>query len=327
MKKSLQNILPAAWNLTKLTFAGAVVFAIAFSFGVFDERIEVKETQADIVDFGDATKTAQFVDALDRLGHDNPRAFDLNGNVVYFSTESYRKDPIHVYQDYQEEFHRSGINSKAYEKIENDDPDYILAAVRGEIVPLKMDENYISMGGMLTRGDAETEEEYTELIYDAAEGPAALFRGHRHIEIVKDKDGMGSEAIAMFSGEDFNYDKMKPGYDGPGANPDAIFPSCPGCTRLTRFSDLNADSPPFTINSYETPRTADSTTKFYVESMRRRGWEMTEASAMFYKLKKHVGFEGDDATQIQFSKNGEFMTVLMYPNKEGGLDVHGTRTY
>ena len=320
------KILPIVWKFLKITIAGAIVFSIAFAFGVFDEQIEVPEIKADIFDFGKQTNTAKFVNSLKSLGHESPRPFDLNGNVVYFSNKRYLDDPRMIMTRYQDEFKAEGINSKRWMHTNDNSGEFLKASMSGEIVPLSIEDDYVSMGGMLTRGDIEKDEDFNKIIETAVKGPAALFRGHRFIEIKKNSNGQGSEAIAMFSGEDFDFKKMKPGYDGPGAEPDVEFPSCPGCTRLTRFADLRSDSP-YRINSFQTRRSMDGTSKFYIDSMARRGWTMTETTSMFRKLKKHVGFEGDDAQQLQFSKNGEFMTVLLYPNDNGGIDVHGTITY
>lgn len=69
-------------------FAGAsALICIALWATVWTPGEGVESAGADIADLFGApeTSTQKFQRALDHLGHEAPRAFDLNGNTVYFS--------------------------------------------------------------------------------------------------------------------------------------------------------------------------------------------------------------------------------------------------
>jgi hypothetical protein len=94
--------------------------------------------------------------------------YDQNGNTVFFSTRTVRKDPQQLLLDYQEKFVEKGINSKVrlttMEEGLNLPPerqgaltdDWSQAVLTGEIVPVHKRKDYVSMTGTLLQGSPTT---------------------------------------------------------------------------------------------------------------------------------------------------------------------------
>ena len=110
VRKSLRNVL-------KLGVSGAFLTGIAASIVLFspqqdqknDQEVSlvVKESNADLAWFSPMNpgKTQRFAMALDELGHEPPRLYDLNNNEVYFSTRPVRgKNPREIMAEYQRKF-------------------------------------------------------------------------------------------------------------------------------------------------------------------------------------------------------------------------------
>ena len=169
VRKSLRNVL-------KLGVSGAFLTGIAASIVLFspqqdqknDQEVSlvVKESNADLAWFSPMNpgKTQRFAMALDELGHEPPRLYDLNNNEVYFSTRPVRgKNPREIMAEYQRKFVEVGINSKMHETpmseyLGSDSPDakkrieeISQAAMDGEITPAQLSDTYLAMTGALIR--------------------------------------------------------------------------------------------------------------------------------------------------------------------------------
>ena len=168
-RKSLRNIL-------KLGASGIVLTGIAASIVLFspeqdpknDQEVSltVKESNADLAWFSPMNpgNTQRFAMALDELGHEPPRLYDLNNNEVYFSTRPVKgKNPREIMAEYQRKFVEVGINSKMHENpmtsyIGSDNPEakkrveeLSQAAMDGEIMPAEISDTYMAMTGALIR--------------------------------------------------------------------------------------------------------------------------------------------------------------------------------
>ena len=164
MKKALSTAL-------RLSMTGATVAGIGWAFLTLNPPSPqapadqahslVKESQADIfgMSFAAPNKTQRFVEALDRLGHEPPRAYEANGNAMFFSTAVTHKMPEEVLREYQQEFVNQGLNSEVYTQSPFDllsagkESTYeramkiIDASMRGEMIPHAVSRNHVALGG------------------------------------------------------------------------------------------------------------------------------------------------------------------------------------
>lgn len=129
----------------------------------------VKDARADIfgMSFADSGPTQKFTEALDKLGHEPPRVYDLNGNEMLFSTRITHKTPQELVREYQQEFVNKRVNSKMHMQTisqlmamgtsgSNDRLQKMLdAGMRGEILPQKVSKDYMAMGGAIMRLPAD----------------------------------------------------------------------------------------------------------------------------------------------------------------------------
>ncbi len=175
-------------NLLRVTLTVAIVVAIAAAVLVLhpdsdDEGgVGVGASRADIAWMTpfEQTHTQRFASALEDLGHEPPRVYDLNGNEVFFSTRTSRKSPERLLQEYQEKFVEKGVNSKMWlqstdnlskqrpsKGARNQISERAKAAVDGEILPTAANDRYMAMNGMLMdtgEGDADDEEHLGEVV-------------------------------------------------------------------------------------------------------------------------------------------------------------------
>lgn len=157
-KTKMNNFLK---NFLKLSISGAIVFGVGFAFLTLyptadNDGLETKETQADIASFSflERSNTQKFVDSLDRIGHSEPREYDMNGNQIFFSTWATEKSPKEVYALYQRKFVEEGLNSEVHptvppgEKMLKENIDRLMKATsKGEIIPYAVSDHKVVMGG------------------------------------------------------------------------------------------------------------------------------------------------------------------------------------
>lgn len=163
MKKALYTTL-------RLGLTGATVAGIGWAFITLSppkadlpvqEQSLVQESQADIftMSFAAPNRTQKFMESLERLGHEPPRAYDANGNSMFFSTAVTHKMPEQVLREYQQEFVNQGLNSAVYnqspfallnsedEAIRDRAMKMLDAAMKGEMVPQLVSQNHVTIGG------------------------------------------------------------------------------------------------------------------------------------------------------------------------------------
>ena len=130
------------------------------------EGVGVQSSRADVLWplMTARSHTQRFAGALDDLGHEPPRVFDLNGNEVFFSTRTTHKRPDELVAEYQRAFVERGINSRIHrestqqlsaldpsEAVDERLAERAAAAVEGEILPEISNSDYMLMTGMLMR--------------------------------------------------------------------------------------------------------------------------------------------------------------------------------
>ena len=172
-------------GLAKVAVALAAVAAIAAAIVTLHPGAErgsavgIKEASADIAWLADAGRnhTQRFASSLEELGHTPPRVYDLSGNTVYTSSRTTRKSPAQVLYAYQHKFATNEVNSRIHTKT----PASIArldsssgtrsrlgslgsAAMSGEIVPSVIEEDFVSMSGLLLKsGDRKMSEQVDEM--------------------------------------------------------------------------------------------------------------------------------------------------------------------
>lgn len=334
--------------VAKLGVAGATIAAIGWGVITFyPSTTIVKESEADIVSLVTfkRSSTQRFASALQAMGHDEPRSYDYNGNTVYFSSRTTTDSPEQVLREVQNILVRHGINERAYlEASEDGGPrpgdsaeeyealieERSLAMLSGQLVPSVISRDYVAMGGGLIEGEPTTCAEAAKVLDRIAtegegiRGPEdfeKIFRGYRGIEAMRSEDGKRTFVTASWSDSDLDIRKHKP--TDPmapvfGTNPDPLIPSCPGCSRLTRFAGTGKEKG-YVTNTFSSPQHHSTVTDFYLEAMANRGWKETEASAMTRQALEYTTYRNMPTEAVQLVRGEEFLTVTVDPTPNGSL--------
>jgi len=311
--------------LGKLAVCGATIAAIGLAVVTLSEDGDVAQTSADIADFtlGPKNRSEIFVDTLDRLGHSEPETFDLNGNVVYFSSAYAKGSPRALLDEYQRTFADQGFNRRTYPvptpDVENQ-MELAQGLLTGDMIPVLVHDDHVVMAGATIENEARTVADLEKLrggkMPANADEWASLFKGHRWVEITRDDEFRDRSLVVSTWADDFNIRKMAPGNTEEDVNTDPDVPACPGCTRVLSFDRLGGGKP-YRHTGYVDAAGKDAAARYYLDAMTRRGWEITETSRMYMKLKANMEFEGNDAHVLQFTKKDEFLTILSYPDENG----------
>lgn len=304
----------------KLALCGTVIFAIAFAFAVMGTDGDVSESHADITWLSpfERSNTESFNQALSRLGHDEPRRYDLNGNTVYFSTNTTHKMPLQVMVEYQEEFVRQGLNERIFVHLSDAERDErTTTALMGGLAPLAISDDYVVLAGVVTANGARDSAELLQNYADA-EDRGDLFRAHRYIEISRGADSRHTSIVSSWSDEDFDYRRMIPGSDAQGQAFDSSVPACPGCTRLTRFAD---DDPRVTGQvdlAFIGPRSAEDTRAYYHRTLSQDGWQRQESTNTIAAIEDFFGVDAPEGQSDQFHRDGQQLTLIYLPDYRTG---------
>lgn len=319
------NFIQPLINAAKITFTGATVAAIAFGFGVFDQGIEVPESQADILsmDFADRTSTEKFVAGLQDLGHNAPEVYNLNGNTVFFSSAIHKEEPLVVMEKYEREFYEQGLNPEIFSGVTDENADRMFkTSLSGGVVPMVISPDSILLGGVESTGPTKTEEDLVNNFNNnKGKAPWKLFDAHKYVEI--NRDGENTLVTSSWSDKGFDYEKMIPGAKVADVNTDAEVPACPGCVRLTNFEDLGGEKA-YRNNVFVGSADASQQVQFYDRALVGRGWEETESSVVMEKLRGLVEFQGQEAQMREYSRNGQFMQVIALPDSESNQTITHT---
>jgi hypothetical protein len=307
----------------KLMVTALSVLAIAWAVGVLDFEGQVPESHADIAWLSAAPRsnTQQFQRSLQRLGHDAPQVFDLNGNTVYFSVAYSRHSPEQVLRQYQDEFYRQGVNPRPFYDVDGDEDQMMSAGLSGGIIPLEISRERVLMGGMITSGEAR-DKAGLERHFHGSKDPFKVFRGHRQIEISRRAEDSRTTIVSTWSDERFDYGRMVPGStSGPGY--DDRVPACMGCTRLTRFEDLARDKHHVTY-VFQGTASPGELRHFYDRAMGSRGWEPTDSHRAMSTVQSQVDDPSTIGQLFQYSRQGEFLTIMALPDGSGQTTVVAT---
>lgn len=325
------NITKACANLAKTAVAGALIASVAWAVGVFEVDGSVQESHADLFDLRslntqDPVET--FARELEALGHPEPRTYEINGNITYFSVRTTDESPTRVLETYQKRFKQARLNDRVYTELRDEENEArLVTALTGGLVPHAIESNHVTMGGMITRGKARNAEEVRRDFF-AAQDPNLFFRGHRWIEAFREPDDEKTTVIASWSDDAFLYGRMHPtelrvGY---GAGADDKVPACPGCVRINRMRDLtDGERFLYESNVYVTNHSPAQIVDFYKRSMRSRGWSEHPNNDIFFEVQSVVDFEGRDADVIAFKRQDRIVKLVIY-QKEASTYVHAAMT-
>lgn len=318
------------WGLTlaKLLATAASVAAIAFAVATLQPDGTVRPGEADVLDltFGDKPRSEQFPEVLQDLGLPRPEAFDMNGNVMYFTSDYAKGSPRDILERYQRKFAETGFNTRQYTAPrDGNQVELFEGALIGDMVPVDVSDRRVVMMSATLEGEPRSTEELARLtagksVPETFDEYAGEFVGHRWMEIVRDDAFRDRSLVTASWSDDFDLRKMDPDSRGLDVSFDPNLPACPGCQRSLTFDKLDA-GPRHDQSFFTGASSPDGALRYYLDAMKRRGWRQTESSAMYEEVRRRVEFEGDDARILQLARGDEFMMIMAYP-REGDTAVH-----
>jgi hypothetical protein len=310
--------------LAVLTAASALLCAALWAT-VWTPGQGVQPSSADITDLfaseGETT-TTKFQRALDHLGHEPARAFDLNGNTVYFSVNFVDNSPTEVLKRYQDEFVYQGINQASYTSIDSVRTQQARRdMLTGGLVPTEISAGFITMGGGVTENRARDDDDLVQLGVDLAKDRLPkTFRAYRSVEIFREPGARWTTVAASWSDEAFDYRKMRAGSDQEDQMVDARIPACPGCTRLQRFEDLDP-SAGHVDHIFIGQTSPLEMLRFYDRALGARGWSPAPSSAVLARAKRlNIGLP--DAHVRHYIRGSQTLTLTSYVGPDQDTLVH-----
>lgn len=303
--------------LRGVAFAAATLsLVVAASFAMLAQPADADAVIFDL-SWGERPNTARFVDVLQRMGHEEPRPFDLNGNRVFVTTARIAKSPKMVLRDYQHALRVEGLNRASFASPEAArSEEGQLTALTGGLVPTAVSDNYVAMGGVVPANDADDAHALAAL---AGDREIDRFKAFRSIEAFRQPGQRWTTVVATFSDEKFDYSRMVPGKERGDVSFDPTIPSCPGCVRLQRFADLSQTENVATI--WSSPAPADEVLDFYRRALSQRGWALQES---LDPTGAPAGLASDLAPaqrRLLFVKDGLHASVSAIPNGRNGTHV------
>lgn len=291
--------------VAKFVACGAVTLTIAWALVTFGPDGEVQESKADVWEIGmfERSNTQKFASSLKRLGHEPPRSYDVNGNKVFFSVRATNKRPLELVEEYQRTFVEEGLNTEEYgfQKRANEKAERLLG---GQILPLKMTNEVMTMGGVVVADSPSSVEEWNSMKESYRNRPLHdAFVGYRHIQADWDADAKTTFVTATWSDEEFDMRRIS------GASDDRVpeeteVPTCIGCKKLVRWETDTRDVP-YTINTFISPQDSGGVANFYTEAMQARGWKL-EMTTMHRR-------KPGDPQMLEFARGEDRLQISVVP--------------
>lgn len=325
----------------KLALSGAMIFGIATLFVVLSDDGTVPEAQADLTNLVSRTHAQHhdFARVIARAGLE-PRPFDHNGNQIFFAVGESDRSPKDLLTYFQREFKAAGINSdiyteptmpftdtlEEYQRVVSSEAQEKAnhAMLNGEIVPYHVTDDFVSMGGIVPHRKTNSGDDLLHDWRPNADGVpdiATNARAFRYLEARRDPSTGVSVVTSSFSDNYFDFKKAIG--DGPvaGVGVDPDVPSCVGCERRHRLKGLSGIDP-FTLNQFESPRSADATVSQYRSAMINRGWQPTKSDDLLEALREfipEIAYYSD--YMINFERGDEAIGIVVSPNRHGTSSV------
>lgn len=334
-------------NTLKVTAAGATIFAIGTAVLTLEpDTPEVKDVEADILalNFGPQSTNEKFTEAIDELGLDEPRAYDWNGNKVFFSTMTTQDEPIQVLRQFQDKFVEKGINKKRWTrslpkseaaanpqdwkhlpKGEREEAaamleqrfDRVSEFMSGGIVPTQISEDYVSMTGMESKGDAEHGLEFLNEVLGAGGFTEASkqVKSMRWVEAIR--EGSRTRVSAVWSDDELDMSKFEESRHASRVSASTTVPVCMGCERKMRFAGESEGEERYASNVFVGDLSVEDAISFYKRAMPNRGWKLSDTSHLLEIARAQQIKPPSDARLLSFSNERDFITLLVHPRHDG----------
>ncbi len=300
-------------NLGKIAATAGLIVAMAFGVGSLSPR----SADADIfsLEFRERDPSERFADALDHLGHGEPRSLEINGNDVYFSAVTVSADPAQVWRDYRRAFEDQGMDVSPAPRNEAESKAATERSMQGGLVTLVESDTHILVGSASAAAVGSSE----ELRRLAKAGKAPELDSHRLLEITRLGTGR-TEVVASWSHTGFDYDKMAPG--AREVSSDSEIPACEMCSQRLHYRDRDPnqllESTVF-VSPLEPERALDS----YRSQLAARGWIPLEITGALARLESLQGAPTDH--QLLMEREGVQLTVVAQ-RVDSKTTLHVTRS-
>ncbi|TXD38903.1 hypothetical protein FRC98_00435 [Lujinxingia vulgaris] len=328
--------------LLKLGVSGAAIAAIGATVLVSSSPGEVKEAEADLTDFlsGPRAEQRNFERVIAESGL-KPRSYDYNGNEVFFAAGDSELSPTELLEYYQERFHAVGVNSKVYTEPlmrldmdsnpntyvdalqESDYAEQNHAMLNGEVVPLHVSDEMVTMGSIVPRSESDDVVDMIDTWPLSPKGGLDIednMRSYRMIEARRNLDTGGSTVTASWAADGFD-PRLIRDPDAPGARPDLSVPACAGCERVSRLAG-NDPGEPYVVNLYRTNGAPTSVERFYRSAMVNRGWKLSKSTELLDEYARHVPqLASMSGELLNFERDGHHVSLIVQHDETGGTTV------
>ena len=340
--------------MLKIIVAGATIFAIGLGMVVLQPEVDepVSTADADIAafTFGPKSQQQMFIDTLKQEGMEEPRAYDHNGNKMFFSTTTTTETPRQVLERFQRGFVENGLNRTVHlrpwgelemdkfiqaqktsdtvelkrQATQNETRMLQMNDFVGGMMPVMVDDSRVIMTGATTENRADDWMDYfKELTTKRAETP----RGERHdpskaIDAMRYleafREGSKTRIIAVWSDEDYEAGKLADIGEDLNVNPD--LPSCPGCKRLYNIEG-ETESDYSTAAYSASGHSVDQVVSFYDRVLVSKGWRLSPTAHVLDAAESAGMKRRTEGTLLQYNRGAEFLTLVAWPG-DNGATVH-----
>jgi len=326
----------------KLALAGLTILAIAMAMLTFGPDQTVKSAEADILsfDFAPKTNTQKFQDSLSELGMDKPRKYDWNGNKMYFSTMVTDDEPLEVLYKFQKKFYDKGLNKEIYsgrskavdargrhaseltpaeqkQSVEHMGDLYTKHGnfFTGGIVPHVVDRDYVSMSGMDSKSGAKQPMEFLKEVMDRKSPRLSDSVGAARVVEAFRESGR-TRVTATWTDDEVDFSKFRNASTSGETGGSATVPACMGCERMMRFEGESEKG--YVSHAFQSKtQTKLDVIKFYNRALTNRGWLVSPATIAMQEA-EHQGMRTpSNAELLSFTRDKEFLTLLIYTDDEG----------
>ncbi len=333
----------------KVIAATLVVWSAGWAIVTLSPRgaeLGVQEAEADIwgLNFAEKTKQEKFVGTLQEMGMEKPRAYNWNGNRVFFSTMTTSESPQAVLRRFQDEFQANGVNKKAHYSIPNKFSfktagDIVNASPAekkkhekeieqfmdwqddfwtGGVVPTRISDDMIQMMGTETTEKSSSAIDALKRIREMDGRPDKNVDVMHYIDALREPSGR-TRVTSVWSDENLDLSKFQgeEGFVDREYREDHI-PACMGCKRLMRFEGTAAEKA-YVANVFEGTATAESSLEYYEKALANRGWERSDSSKVMDRARE-IGMMPTDIGKLDvYAKGGQFLTVTAQPSESGTI--------
>lgn len=340
-------------HAAKFTVALGVILGAGWAILTFSARpdgtVEVQEAEADIwgLEFGEKSKHERFIQTLQAVGMEHPRAYDWNGNRVFFSTMTTSESPKAVLRKFQGEFARTGVNKKAHNELPdnfsfesiqdiNSQPPHLQKKSKkeleayldwqddlwsGGVVPIVDRADMVQMIGTTTiKGADSSFGAVKEIMKSATRRPDRNIKAMRYIDAMREKDG-STRVTSVWSDNELKMGKFNDDEEFVDrVHSSTTVPACMGCKRLMRFEGVSAEKG-YVANIYEGTTDPKGTLDFYDTALKNRGWQPTDSTLVMQEARKMGMIPPDVGEMNIYARGSQFITVTAQPAANGKTHV------